>query len=379
MKILFSQKTNGISGSELYLLQILPELKRRGYEVEMLLIYPSKTNNNAIFKELLLNEGIICHEIYGYSSISFLLIYGIYRIIKKGNYDIIQSNLVHSDLWMAITKLLLKGDLKIISVKHGYDPAYSANYGYDFKYIKREAYYWLQKFSDKLANFDVAISNGLYNVYVDGGITIPQKIRTIPYGLNLAKVIISETTDIPKEKYLLITGRLVGFKGHEYLIDAWKKVHITYPSVKLYIAGDGELRLALEKKVADSGLQNVIVFLGHVPNPHPLIKNALFTIVSSKWEGFGLILLESWFHKKPIVAFDVPAMNEVIDDKKNGLLAKKNDSDDLANQIIYLLKNELLITEYGINGYNKLNSYFTLDRMTTEMEEVYQAVYNGDS
>ncbi|MDB5110282.1 MAG: glycosyl transferase [Mucilaginibacter sp.] len=373
MKILFSQKINGISGSELYLLQILPELKKRGYDVEMLLIYPTSKNNNALFKQQLVKESIVCHEVYGHGSLSFLLLYKIYGIIKKGNYDIVQSNLIHADLWMSLVKLLLKKDLKIISVKHGYSPAYSAKYGYDFKYIKRETYYWIQRFNCKLADFNVTISNGLYNVYVDGEITIPQKIQTVHYGLTLTPTL-NETAIVPQEQYLLITGRLIGFKGHRYLINAWKKVNIVYPLLKLCIVGDGAMRLDLEKMVVEAGLQNVIIFLGHVPNPHPLMKKCLFTIVSSTWEGFGLILLESWLHKKPIVAFDVPAMNEVIDDGVNGLLVKKADSNDLAEKIIYLLNNESLITEMGDNGYKKLNSYFTLKRMTDEMEDVYHAV-----
>jgi glycosyltransferase involved in cell wall biosynthesis len=376
MKILFTQKTNGISGSELYLLQILPELKRRGYDVEMLLICPTKQNNNAHFKKILTDEGILCHEIYGHNSLSPLLLHKIYRVINNGNYDIVQSNLVHADLWMALIKLFWKKDLKIISVKHGYSPAYSAKYGYDFRHLKKESFYWLQRFASLATNYEIAISNGLYNAYVEGGITSSKKMQTIHYGLTVAVPEINDPSPISDEKYLLITGRLVGFKGHVFLIDAWKKVNIAYPRLKLFIAGNGELRESLEQMVDEAGLAEVIIFLGHVPNPHPVMKNCLFTIVTSTWEGFGLILLESWLHKKPIVAFDVPALNEVIDDNVSGLLVKNADTDDLANKIIYLLKNESLITQFGKNGFEKLNTYFTLKRMTDEMEEVYNMVFN---
>jgi glycosyltransferase involved in cell wall biosynthesis len=182
---------------------------------------------------------------------------------------------------------------------------------------------------------------------------------------------------IPKDPYALITGRLVSFKGHIYLIEAWKKVKQKHPSLKLYIAGDGYKRAELEKQVTDAGLKDSIVFLGHVPNPHPYMENCAFTIVSSIWEGFGLILLESWMHKKPIVAFDVSAMNEVIDHNRNGLLANEKDSADLADKIGYLFENPGSITEMGENGFRKLNSYYTLQRMTDEMEQVYKAVYEG--
>jgi hypothetical protein len=103
MKLLFVQKMNGISGSELYMLQIMPELKRRGYDVQMLIIYPTHGDKNQKFIEHLAQHGIRTHEIYGHSSISPLLFYKIGRLIKKEKYDIVQSNLVHADFWMGLT------------------------------------------------------------------------------------------------------------------------------------------------------------------------------------------------------------------------------------------------------------------------------------
>ena len=377
MKILFSQKINGISGSELYLLQLLPELKRRGYDVEMLLIYPVNTGANEVFKQFLINEAIPCHELYGHGSISFRLLDNIYKIINNGSYDLVQSNLIHSDFWMALVKLFFKKDMKLISVKHGYSPEYSAKYGYSFERIKSDKFFWIQKFCCKYANLNITISKGLYNTYANHGISSPAKVKNIYYGLTLTSPVVNETVKIPDEPYLLITGRLTGFKGHKYLIDAWKIVNLSYPNVKLYIAGDGELRKLLEQQVTELGLMNKIIFLGHVPNPHPLMQHSLFTIVSSTWEGFGLILLESWLNKKTVVAFDVPAMNEIIDDEVNGLLAKAKDRDDLATKINYLLTNQHLIAEYGDKGYQKLNSYYTLKRMADEMENIYKEVVNN--
>jgi glycosyltransferase involved in cell wall biosynthesis len=375
MKILFIQKMNGISGSELYMLQIMPELKRRGYDIEMLIIYPTPGNNNKRFIEYLEEHGIKTHEIYNHGAGSPILFYKFYQLIKKEKYDIIQANLVHADFLATLTKFLFYRKLKVVSVKHGYYPAYQVKYGNDLKKIRYNFYYWIEKFASNVANFNVTISKGLYDVYVNGGIVKPSRIRNIYYGLTLtAPVEQGKKVVIPEGPFALITGRLVGFKGHPYLIQAWKKVHALHPELKLCLAGDGECRAELEKQVAGAGLQDVIIFLGHVPDPHPLMEKCLFTLVTSNWEGFGLILLESWLHKKAIVAFDAPAMNEVIDDNKNGLLAKANDVDQLAEKISYLYAHNELAVQFGQAGYEKLNSFYTLKRMTDEMEEVYMAV-----
>jgi glycosyltransferase involved in cell wall biosynthesis len=374
MKILFVQKMNGISGSELYMLQIMPELKRRGYDIEMLIVYPTPGDNNGKFISYLAEHGIPTHEIYGHGAISLILLYKINKIIKKGKYDLVQSNLVHADFWIAMMKMF-HPKLKMVSVKHGYHPTYQARHGHDITHLKGDLYYWVERFASRKANFNLTISKGLYSIYVDGEIVGASRIRNIYYGLTLTKPVYNgEQVKVPTDPFVLITGRLVTFKGHTYLIDAWKKVHAAHPELKLVFAGEGYRRAALEEQIRQVGLQDSIILLGHVPNPHPLMENCQFTIISSIWEGFGLILLESWLHKKPVVAFDAPAMNEVIDDNQNGLIAKAKNPGDLADKIIYLYERKDLIQKMGENGYKKLMDYYTLQRMTDETEQVYKAV-----
>lgn len=376
MKILFAQKMNGISGSELYLLQIMPELKRRGYEVEMLILYPVTGYNNKRFIEYLVEHGIKTHEIYNHTAVSPILLYKIYKIIKKGNYDIIHSNLIHADIWMAMIKFLFLHKMKLVSGKHGFYNTYQAKYGYDLKHLRKYPYYWVEKIACRFIDFNITISKGLYKVFTEGGIARPEKIRNIYYGLTFTEPIDkSETISLPEGPYVLSIARLLPVKGHVYLINAWKKVHVAHPELKLYLAGDGELKPELEKMVTEAGLQNVIIFLGQIKNPHPLIEQSLFTILTSAWEGFGLVLLESWLHKKPIIAFDGPAMNEVIDPGQNGLLARKWDVEDLSQKIIHLYEHPGLINKYGENGYKKLNTYYTLKRMADETEEVYKFLF----
>jgi glycosyltransferase involved in cell wall biosynthesis len=372
IKILFVQKMNGVSGSELYLLQIMPELKKRGYYVEMLIFYPSNAEKNKRFIQNLSEFGIKTHEIYKHRIFSPILLLKFARILKKGRYDVVQANLVHADFLSAITKLLLFSRFKLLSVKHGYHPRYQDKFGFDLKYIKLDPYYWVEKFSSSVADLNVTISMGLYKIYTKGGIIKKSKVKNIYYGIETTTQHNFESKDIfPKTSYALIIGRLVGMKGHRYLIDAWQKVKHSFPEFKLFIVGGGELHDELKRQIDKYDLSNSIFLLGHNPNPHELIKNCEFTIVTSPWEGFGLVLLESWMHKKPIIAFDVPAMNEVIDDTINGLLVPFPNTNILADKIIYLHDNPDKLIDMGENGFNKLNTYYTLKRMADETECVY--------
>lgn len=375
MKILFVQKMNGISGSELYMLQIMPELKRRGYEVEMLIIYPTPGTNNKRFISYLAEHGIPVHEIYNHHALSPLLFYKILKVLNRGKYDLVQANLIHADIWMALIKCFAKPGLKLVSGKHGYDTDYQARFGFDLRFIRRYPYYWVEKFSCLFINHNITISKALYTVFTQGRITRPSRVTTIYYGLTLTEPVDqSKVVEVPDGPFVLITGRLLEVKGHRYLIAAWKKVKETCPDLKLYLAGDGLLRDELEALVKQEGLTEDVIFLGFVPNPHPLVKKARFTIVTSTWEGFGLILLESWLHKKPIVSFDAPAMNEVIDDGVNGLLVPFKDTDVLAEKIIWMNDHPEQAQEMGEKGYEKLHSYYSLKRMTDETELIYKKI-----
>ncbi len=378
MKILFTQKMSGISGSELYLLQIMPELKNRGFDVEMLLFFPTRSNQNKVFVSYLNKAGVKTHEIYGHKSVSPFLIRKVAKLIKENEYDLVQSNLVHADFLMAMVKMIYLPKMKLISVKHGYNPVYLAKYGYDFRYLKRDVYYWIERIACRFIDFNVTISKGLYNAFREGGITKPSKLKNIYYGLTVkAPAYENGSLKLPSGPFVMITGRLIPFKGHEYLIRAWKEVKERTGGLKLLIAGDGALRESLQQLVDENDLSDTVIFLGHVPNPHPVMEKCVFTMVTSIWEGFGLIQLESWLHKKPIIAFDAPAMNEVIEDGKTGLLVPLKDEGALAEKIIQLYNDPEAIRRLGEAGHKRLMSFFTLQRMTDEMQEVYTSLHQS--
>jgi|CXWL01.1.fsa_nt_gi glycosyltransferase involved in cell wall biosynthesis len=375
MKILFVQKMAGISGSELYLMQILPELKKRGYQVEILIIYPEDaTIANQRMVHHMADHNIPAYQLYGNSSLSPLLLIRVNRILKKGNYDLVQTNLVHADLWLALVKLFFRWKLKIISVKHGFDEKYTVRYGYAVKHLNSSLFAWVQKFSNRLINYNITISKGLYNMYIDGKITPKSKIINIYYGVDLLDKSKNIVLRRPEVEYALILGRLIQCKGHEFVFDAWKKVSEKNSNWKLYIVGNGEYEDKLKELVKNNGLEDAVVFCGYQPNPHQVISDARFMIVSSTAEGFGLIILEAWLHKKPIVSFDVPAMNEIIGDGETGIIVPAFDTDKLAEKIIYLFENEEIVDKYGYAGYEKLLGYYTVSRMTDETIEVYNKV-----
>jgi len=80
-------------------------------------------------------------------------------------------------------------------------------------------------------------------------------------------------------------------------------------------------------------------------------------VLPSKSESFGLVYLEAWHHKKPVIGCSIGAVSDVIDDEVNGLLVRFGDPKELAEKILYLLQNPSIAEQFGENGKKKLETY----------------------
>jgi glycosyltransferase involved in cell wall biosynthesis len=91
----------------------------------------------------------------------------------------------------------------------------------------------------------------------------------------------------------------------------------------------------------------------------------------SLWEGFGLVLLEAMAAGKPIVASRVGPIPEVVVHGETGLLVEPGRSEPLAAALIELLGSPALAARFGVAGRRRAREHFSLDRMVTESEALY--------
>lgn len=105
-----------------------------------------------------------------------------------------------------------------------------------------------------------------------------------------------------------------------------------------------------------------------------LWKKAAFSIVPSVWqEPFGMVVLESWLHGRPVVAHRIGALPELIRDGESGLLAEPNDPLDLANTIERAFSmSSSQLTEMGRAGFAELSTYYNKSRWLDETNAMYR-------
>ena len=159
-------------------------------------------------------------------------------------------------------------------------------------------------------------------------------------------------------KYILAVGRMNdNVKQFDKLMDCYAKSVLPKNDIKLVILGDGILKnnyIAFANKL---NLEDKIIFEGKVSNPYKYYKNALFTILCSKNEGFPNVLIESLACETPIIAFDCKSgPSEIIINNKNGILVENQNFEALKNAI------DILYTNKNFYLHCKENSKATVER-----------------
>jgi N-acetylgalactosamine-N,N'-diacetylbacillosaminyl-diphospho-undecaprenol 4-alpha-N-acetylgalactosaminyltransferase len=131
--------------------------------------------------------------------------------------------------------------------------------------------------------------------------------------------------------YIVAVGRMDDtVKQFDKLIAAYANSALPSKKIKLVILGEGKLRTLLQQQVVASQLENRVLFMGWQENPFSYLKNAKFTVLSSKNEGFGTVLIESLACQTPVIAFDcLSGPSEIVQDELNGLLVENQNFEKL--------------------------------------------------
>ncbi len=345
---------------------------RRGHQVDFLCLYKAgKKENTKKFCDRVSNGGIKIHYVAVGSFPSYSTLSAINKVIKKGKYDLVHTHLLHADFFVAAARWLFRNKTKQVSTKHGYEEAYNNAYGFDPSHKKKNRYWRIARFAEKRISRSFAISGGLYNLYSGLGICSKEKLDLIYYGFDF------DDSYSYNEEYrygnpqLAIVGRLTGFKGHRYAFQALKILKRNYPEISLVVIGSGELEDQLKNQVVELGIDENVVFTGFQPNPRDYVHSSDIALLPSVSEGFGLVVLEAMSVKRPLVTFDVPSPNELLENHQTGWMVEPYNVEKYAGAIHHLVENKEDRNRIAQAAYSKLKDYYNLNRMVTETLDFY--------
>lgn len=204
---------------------------------------------------------------------------------------------------------------------------------------------------------------------------IRKKSRVIYNPVNMATDYLGSAIKADKENLIVSVGRLHPQKNQAMMIKMMQRLHPIFPTYKLVIYGEGEIRSNLEKMISDLGLEDVVSLPGSSSKVWDSISHAKCFILSSNYEGMSNALIEAMCLGLPVISTKVSGSTDLIQDGVNGLLIDVGDEDALFEKAKYLLDNpdsaESMAAE-ATKVYDKL----ALDTIGREWVKVINEVAN---
>lgn len=146
-----------------------------------------------------------------------------------------------------------------------------------------------------------------------------------------------------RSRQALAVGRLDNQKGFDLMLEVWQSFVKGNPDWTLVIAGDGEQREALHAQAERLNISDSVKFVGKVSNINDYYRDSDIVLMTSRYEGLPLVLLEAKSWSLPVVAYDCPTgPQEIINHSEDGFLVAMNDKADFVAKMNQLARNDEL-------------------------------------
>lgn len=248
---------------------------------------------------------------------------------------------------------------------------------------------YLEIFTRPFDDMTVAVSDGVQSANED--LQTYRLIRdnvtwsTIYNGINVSDFHHRVTSADPSKTQIqhnsddglsfLCVSRYVPQKAHTTLILAMDLVTDRIPDAELFLVGRGPLESELRQTVRNQGLSDCVTVTGYVSQErlYDYYSGADAFVLSSIKEGFGIVLIEAMAAELPVIATDIPGVNEVVVDNKTGTLVPTNNPNALADAMCSL-RNSDLRNKYAEQGYHRAQERFTVEHSVQEYQRLYESL-----
>lgn len=365
MRILHIINSLGSGGAEKLIEEMLPLMNQyKDIEADVMLL---TDKNNVFYKNLKNNNVKIVisplKDLYNPLNIHYIRKY-----IIEGQYDIVHAHLFPTIYWTALaSKLILKNKPKFIMTEHN-----THNRRREKKYL-RNAEKFIYSNYDEIISISQSAQDNLLS-WLKPNKKNMKKFVTIPNGINIEKFINAlpyKKSEICSQfaddiKLLCMVGRFSKQKDQPTIIKAMKKLP---KNIHLLLVGEGELRLQNEKLAKELGVNDRVHFLGFRDDIERILKTCDIVVLSSNWEGFGLVAVEGMAAGKPVIATKVKGLREVVGN--SDLLFMNKNVEELILIIYRLLNNKTEYNKSALYCFNR-SRLFSLEKMINRYIEEYK-------
>lgn len=357
MKIVHIIDSLGIGGAERLITEIVPKLVKGGNKVDVVLLNGQKTH---LYNEL---NSLNCCNIYSLGRSYYNPLYILKLIPYFYKYDIVHVHLFPAQYFAALARLFCFKKVKLIFTEHN-----TSN-----TRLENSRYRWIEKSIYKIYNKIICITPEV-KVVLRKKLNIQnEKLFVIENGVNLVNVQQSISNNrliygfSAKDRLLIMVAGFRPQKDQSTVIKSLKNIPLEY---KLLLVGDGETRGELEQLVRRLNLSERVFFLGIRNDVYSLMKMCDVAILSSHWEGFGLVAVEAMASGIPLIASNVNGLAQVV--SGGGILFDKGNEKDLSDKILSL-ENEKYYQQVCENSIVKAKQY-DIDSMVDKLIQIYEEI-----
>lgn len=254
--------------------------------------------------------------------------------------------------------------------------------GFDVGFIKKKIYRIFDHMSERYSSCFVVVSEALERMLNEKRKISDKQIVRIYNGIELDRYSplsdisrLKDQFEIPDDAQVVgYFGRLVWQKGIEYLLDAIPSVLSRYENARFLVVGDGPEKSNLLKKVTSLKVEKQVIFTGFIIDIKPLLNIVDTVVIPSVREGFPMITLEAMAMAKPIVATNIPGINEQVAHERSGMLVQARNPEAIAKAIIVLLQNKDMAHRLGLKARCTVEKNFTIEKTLEETKKLYTSL-----
>lgn len=344
-----------MSGSEKYLLGLLPRLRALGWDARMVVMHENE-EQSAEFRAFLEADGVPVSTIKVRAHadpIAFLQLFALFASLRP---RIVHTHLVHGDFYGLVAAFLARVQLRI-STKHGFD---------DFRGSRIFALG--DRAIARFAHRHVAVSKGLADYLEDVEGFESRRFDVIHYGIEAR----GEPPPPDDPLRMLVLGRLIPIKGHSILLRAFAAAREEVDGLKLDVVGAGREEPALRRLTDNLGLNGSVRFAGSTRDIDPWLERAAVVVVPSLGEGFGRVAIEAMERGRAVIASDVGGLGEVVAHGSTGMLVPPGEEGALKEAILELARDPEAARRMGGEGRERVMAGFSETHSAEQTDALYR-------
>ena len=292
------------------------------------------------------------------------------NMIRSYQPDVVHSHMVHANLLARVTRLCVPIPVLVCTAHSIWEGGRVRT--------------WLYRLTDPLCDVMTNVSQEAVNRYIQIKASRADKIRYMPNGIDVEKFTsidrdtarseLQEELGLQDSFIWFAAGRLAPEKDYTTMLRAFVQVRKEQEKVVLLIAGVGPEEAELKELCHMFELDGHVHFLGVRKGIPKLMRAANAYVMSSKWEGLPMVLLESSASSLPIVATEVGGNAEVVRDRVNGYLAQPSNPSSLVAGMLRMMEHtDGELSEMGRQGMEWISLHYGIEAIARQWGELYDA------